>query len=77
LLTEEPVDVDVVALNHALEEFARMDERKSRVVEPRYFGGMTVEETAEALAVSPETVARDWRIAKAWVRLFLQLCTRL
>jgi len=68
LLVAEPPDVDVIALNDALDELARIDKRKSRVVEFRYFGGMTVEETAEVLAVSPETVARDWRIARAWLR---------
>ena len=68
LLIGEPTDVDIVALSAALDEFARIDERKSRVVELRYFGGLTVEETAEALGVSPETVARDWRLARAWLR---------
>jgi len=55
-------------LNEALDEFAKIDRRKSLVVELRYFGGMTVEETAEVLRISPETVARDWRDAKAWLR---------
>jgi len=55
-------------LNEALDEFATIDRRKSLVVELRYFGGMTVEETAEVLRISPETVARDWRDAKAWSR---------
>jgi RNA polymerase sigma factor (TIGR02999 family) len=68
LRVAEPPDVDVIALNDALDELAQIDKRKSRVVEFRYFGGMTVEETAEVLAVSPETVARDWRIARAWLR---------
>lgn len=68
LLVAEAPDVDVIALSEALDEFAQIDERKSRVVELRYFGGMTVEETAEALTISPETVARDWRLAKAWLR---------
>ena len=68
LLVGKAPDVDVIALNDALAEFARLDERKSRVVELRYFGGLTVEETAEALSISPETVARDWRLAKAWLR---------
>jgi RNA polymerase sigma factor (TIGR02999 family) len=67
-LVADTPEVDVLVLHDALEEFARLDERKSRVVELRYFGGMTVEETAEALDVSPETVARDWRLAKAWLR---------
>ncbi len=59
---------DLVALDLALDALAHLDERKSRVVELRFFGGLTVEETAEALNVSPETVHRDWRVAKAWLR---------
>jgi RNA polymerase sigma-70 factor (ECF subfamily) len=58
---------DLVALDDALEDLARMDPRKSQVVELRFFGGLTVEETAEALKVSPETVLRDWRLAKVWL----------
>jgi RNA polymerase sigma factor (TIGR02999 family) len=58
---------DVVALNDALEALADVDERKSRVVELRFFGGLTVEETAEALNVSRETVKRDWTFAKMWL----------
>jgi RNA polymerase sigma factor (TIGR02999 family) len=68
LLVGEPPDVDVIALSEALDEFAQIDQRKSRVVELRYFGGLTVEETAEALGISAETVARDWRLARAWLR---------
>jgi len=68
MLISEPPDVDVVALSEALDEFAQIDQRKSHVVELRYFGGLTVEETAEALGISPETVARDWRLARAWLR---------
>jgi RNA polymerase sigma-70 factor (ECF subfamily) len=60
-------DVDLVALDDALEDLARVDARKSQVVELRFFGGLSVEETAEALKVSPETVTRDWRLAKAWL----------
>ena len=67
VVTDGP-DPDVIALSEALDAFARIDERKSRVVELRYFGGLTVEETAEALGVSAETVARDWRLARAWLR---------
>ena len=59
---------DLVALDFALDALAQVDERKSRVVELRFFGGLTVEETAGALNVSPETVHRDWRVAKAWLR---------
>ncbi|HEY7284280.1 MAG TPA: sigma-70 family RNA polymerase sigma factor [Vicinamibacterales bacterium] len=58
---------DIVALNDALNAFARIDERKAQVVELRYFGGLTVEETAHALRVSPETVMRDWKVAKLWL----------
>jgi RNA polymerase sigma-70 factor (ECF subfamily) len=58
---------EMIALDDALKELARMDERKSRVVELRYFGGLSVEETAEALGVSIQTVGRDWSTAKAWL----------
>jgi RNA polymerase sigma factor (TIGR02999 family) len=58
---------DVVALNDALEALADVDERKSRVVELRFFGGLSLEETAEVLNVSRETVKRDWQFAKMWL----------
>lgn len=58
---------DLAALDDALQALAAVDERKSRVVELRYFGGLSVEETAEALGVSPETVMRDWKMARAWL----------
>jgi len=58
---------DLVALDDALTALASFDERKGRVVELRFFGGLNVAETAEALGVSVETVARDWRLAKAWL----------
>ena len=56
---------DLVALDDALDALAKIDERKSRVVELRFFGGLSVEETAEVLKVSPDTVMRDWRLAKS------------
>jgi len=59
--------VEMVALDDALEGLAAFDRRKCRVVELRYFGGLSVEETAEVLKVSPETVARDWRLARTWL----------
>ncbi len=59
--------LDIVALDLALEALASKDERKSRVVELRFFGGLSVEETAEVLHVSPDTVKRDWRMAKLWL----------
>lgn len=58
---------DLLALDDALGQLARVDERKSRVVELRCFGGLTVTETARVLNVSPETVMRDWRLAKVWL----------
>lgn len=59
--------VDVEALDEALEELAKVDVRKSRVVELRFFGGLSVEETAEVLEISQETVTRDWRVARTWL----------
>jgi len=59
---------EMLALDEALNGLAKFDERKSRVAELRFFAGLTVDETAEALAISPETVNRDWRLAKAWLR---------
>ncbi len=58
---------DLIAIDEALDALAKMDERKAKVVEMRFFGGLTVEETAAALGVSPDTVMRDWRLAKAWL----------
>ncbi len=58
---------DIVALDDALNELSKVDRRKSQVVELRYFGGLTVEETAEVLKVSTITVMRDWSLAKAWL----------
>jgi len=60
-------DVDLVALDRALTGLARMDPRKAQVVEMRFFGGLSLEETAEVLKVTPMTVKRDWRAAKAWL----------
>jgi len=59
--------LDVVALDRALEALAKVDVRKSRTIELRFFGGLSVEETAEVLKVSPDTVKRDWRLAKLWL----------
>ena len=58
---------ELIALEEALDELAQLDQRKSRVVELRYFGGLSLEETAEALDISLMTVRRDWRAAKAWL----------
>lgn len=67
LLSDDRAE-ELIAINTALESLTAIDPRKGRVFELRYFGGMSVEEAAEALKVSPVTVARDWRMAKAWLR---------
>ena len=59
--------VDVLALDEALASLSEFDPRKGRVVELRYFGGLSVEETAEVMEISPETAKRDWKMAKAWL----------
>ena len=61
-------DLDVIRLDDALEALAALDERKSRVVELRFFGGLTADETAVALQVSSKTVLRDWEFARAWLQ---------
>ena len=58
---------DIVALDDALQALARIDPRKSRMVEMRFFGGLSIKETAGVLGVSEDTVLRDWRLAKAWL----------
>ena len=65
-MCNEP-DVDLVALDDALKALSAVDERKSKVVELKFFGGLSVEETAEVLRVSSDTVVRDWRLAKIWL----------
>jgi RNA polymerase sigma-70 factor (ECF subfamily) len=67
LVSPEPA-VDLVALDRALVALAAVDVRKSRVIELRFFGGLSVEETADVLHVSADTVKRDWRLAKLWVQ---------
>ena len=61
-------DIDVLALHEALERLAAFDPQQERIVELRYFGGLTIEETAEVVSLSPATVVREWTIAKAWLR---------
>jgi len=67
LVTSAEPALDVVALDRALEALAKVDVRKSRIIELRFFGGLSVEETAEVLDVSADTVKRDWRLAKLWL----------
>jgi len=68
LTVSEERAADVVALDDALKSLAEIDPRQSQIVELRFFGGLSIEETAEVLAVSPGTVMRDWTLAKAWLR---------
>jgi RNA polymerase sigma factor (TIGR02999 family) len=65
-LSSEP-DVDVLAVDQALNELAKFDEQQSRIVELRFFGGLTIEETAHVAGISPATVKREWAMAKAWL----------
>lgn len=60
--------VDVLVLNEALERLAELDDRQARIVELRYFAGLNIDDTAEALRISPATVKRDWAVARAWLR---------
>lgn len=62
-----PAPVDLIAVDEAMERLATMDQRKVRVIELRFFAGLTVEEVAQVLNVSPDTVARDWRLARTWL----------
>jgi RNA polymerase sigma factor (TIGR02999 family) len=66
IVSSEPA-ADLIALDEALKALAAIDDRKSRVVELRFFGGLSVEETAEVLKISPDTVLRDWKLAKVWL----------
>lgn len=67
MVVDEGLSVAFDDLDHALTDLATRSERQARVVELRYFGGLTIEETAEVLAVSPVTVKRDWSFARAWL----------
>ena len=61
-------EIDVLALDEALEKLARLDPRQCQVVELRFFGGLSVEQTADMLEISPRTVEQDWRMARAWLK---------
>jgi RNA polymerase sigma-70 factor, ECF subfamily len=60
-------DLDIVALDDCLETLAKMDPEQSRLIELRFFGGLTIEETAEVMQISPATVSREWNAARAWL----------
>ena len=74
-LGEAPEGVDILALDEALTELAAIDSQAVRVVELRYFAGLTVDEVAEVLQLSPSTVAREWRSARVWLRARLSETT--
>lgn len=63
----EARDLDVIALDGALDRLAKLDEGQAKIVEMRFFAGLSIEETAESLGISPATVKRDWATAKAWL----------
>lgn len=67
LLGAKTRGIEILALNEALDALARIDPRQAHVVELRYFGGLSVEETAEVLRITPVRVKRDWKNAKAWL----------
>jgi RNA polymerase sigma factor (TIGR02999 family) len=67
LIVSAPDNLDILAVDEALTEFAKIDERKARVVEMRFFGGLKETEIAEALGVSVQTVRRDWSLARSWL----------
>jgi len=67
--------VDLLALDHALENLGEIDPRQARIVELRYFGGLTIEETAHVVDVSVATVKREWKFARAWLHRKLELPT--
>ncbi len=67
IATPQERDLDLVALDDALTALTEIDPQQSRIIELRFFGGLTIEETAEVLSISPATVKRDWNMAKAWL----------
>ena len=67
LATAQQTDVDVIALDVALQQLSELDAQQGRIVELRFFGGLTIEDTSEVLGVSPATVKRDWVTARAWL----------
>jgi RNA polymerase sigma factor (TIGR02999 family) len=68
MAVQKAQNVDLIALDQALNELARLDPRQSRIVEMRFFGGLSIEDTAEVVGVSQTTVKREWATARAWLR---------
>ena len=67
LIATESKDLDLIALDEALTRLAAIDEQQANIVELRYFGGLTIEETSEVLGIAPATIKRDWKMTKAWL----------
>lgn len=72
----EPRDVDVLAVDDALRRLAELDPQQARIVELRYFGGLSIHETSEALGISEATVKRDWATARAWLHREIESAPR-
>jgi RNA polymerase sigma-70 factor, ECF subfamily len=66
--SQKPQTMDLIALDDALNDLAKLDPQQSRIVELRFFGGLSIDETAEIVGVSPSTVKREWATARAWLR---------
>ena len=67
MIATQTKDLDLLALDDALTRLAKMDEQQARIVELRYFGGLTIEETSEVMGIAPATIKRDWKLTKAWL----------
>src|SRR5215211_5198953 len=67
LIATRSKDLDLLALDEALKRLAKMDEQQAQIVELRYFGGLTIEETSEVMGIAPATIKRDWKLTKAWL----------
>ena len=67
MIAAESNNLDLIALDDALNRLAKMDEQQAKIVELRYFGGLTIEETSEVMGIAPATIKRDWKLTKAWL----------
>jgi RNA polymerase sigma factor (TIGR02999 family) len=67
MIAAENADVDLLALNEALDKLSKMDSQQAEIVELRYFGGLTIEETAEVMGIAPATIKRDWKLTRTWL----------
>jgi RNA polymerase sigma factor (TIGR02999 family) len=67
MIAAENTDVDLLALDEALTKLAKMDKQQAQIVELRYFGGLTIEETAEVMGIAPATIKRDWKLTRTWL----------